>query len=289
MSSPSQTAFRRVLIPLDLSAISVAALPFAIEIARCYGATLVAMHAIPEGNRESTVTQAREAALDRITQMLNQAGGPASEVLVEHGDIIDRLAHIIEASATDLLVIGASGSHGLKRLLRGSGSQEIMCSSQVPVLAVGTHVTRPPGFQNILYATDFSPASEAAFVHAVSIAEHFRSVLSFLHVNDWNSQEPPIQAQAKTLDFFSQHIGKAGIHVSDLHPDVLVKFGARADQILEVATGRASDLIVMGVHCKHGLMARVSGHLPGPVSYEVMTQAPCAVLAVPSESHLRHA
>lgn len=98
-------------------------------------------------------------------------------------------------------------------------------------------------------------------------------------------QEPPIQAQAKTFDFFRQHIDEAGIHVTDLRPDVLVKFGARADQILEVAAGRASDLIIMGMHCKHGLMVRVSGHLSGSLSYEVMTQAPCAVLAVPADSH----
>jgi nucleotide-binding universal stress UspA family protein len=258
------------------------ALPFAIEMASRYRAKLVVVHISPGASDQRSSVASTAHTSERIHQMLGDAGGRPYEVVIEHGNVLDRLPAIAGRSNADLLVLGNHGSHGLEKLVRGSVTQEIMCSARIPVLAVGAHVTRPSVFRKILYATDFSVASEAAFVCAVSIAARFAASLVFLHVNEWNSREPPIQAQAKTYEFFERHIAEAGVYAIDLHRDVLVKFGARADQILDVAAAGLIDLIVMGLRCKHGLAARVSSHLPGPVSYEVMSQAPCAVLGVPA-------
>jgi nucleotide-binding universal stress UspA family protein len=281
----SQVAFQRILVPLDLSVISVAALPFAVGMAGRYGAKLLITHFLPESEYRHTGSSAKSAVLERLRPVLESMRGVSHEVLIEHGDVVEKLPSLVAQTGTDLVVLGAHGSHGLEKLVRGSVAQEIMCSCQIPVLAVGAEVSRQPEFKNILYATDFSAASEAAFICAVSVADHFNSSLVFLHVNEWNSQEPPIQAEAKTLEFFERHVSDVGVHTIDLHRDVLVKYGARADQILDVARRRASDLIVMGMHCKHGLRARVSAHLPGPVSYAVTSEAPCPVLAVPSATH----
>lgn len=273
------------MIPLDLSACSVAALPFAVGMAARYGAKLLITHFVAESEYRHAGSSASSAAVERMRPLFDSWGDISHEVLIEHGDVVEKLPGIVAQTGTDLVVLGAHGSHGLEKLVRGSVAQEIMCSSRVPVLAVGARVSRQPEFKNILYATDFSEASEAAFICAVSVADHFNSSLVFLHVNEWNSQEPPIQAETKTLEFFERHVSEVGVHAIDLRRDVLVKYGARADQILDVATSRASDLIVMGMRCKHGLMARVSAHLPGPISYALTSEAPCPVLAVPSVTH----
>lgn len=279
----SQIAFERILIPLDFSSTSITALPFAVEMASRYHAKLLALHVIPEA--EYQTADAKSKAAERIRQTLAHRVDVPYDVLIEYGDIANRLPLLITSSGTDLLVLGTHGSHGLEKLVRGSVAQEIICACEVPVLAVGAQVTRTPAFKHILYATDFSAASEAAFLCAVSIARRFDASLVFLHVNEWSSQEPPVEAQAKTFQFFERHIADTGVSAIDFHRDVLVKFGARADQILDVAAARATDLIVMGLRCKHGLMARVSAHLPGPLSYEVMSQAPCPVISVPAKNH----
>ena len=284
MSSSSQVVFQRILIPLDLSLNSLAALPFAVSMAGRYSAKLLITHFVQDSYQQ-TDTSTRSVATERMRHLLNAAGDISHEVVIEPGAIVQRLPALVARTGTDLLVLGTHGSHGLGKLVRGSMAQEIMCSCQVPALAVGAHVSREAGFKRILYATDFSPASEPAFLCAISVAARFGASIAFLHVNEPNGLEPPIAAEAKTFEFFERHLSELNVHSINLHRDVLVKFGARADQILEVARSRESDLIVLGMHCKHGLMARLAAHLPGPISYAVTAEAPCPVLAVPSKNN----
>ena len=62
---------------------------------------------------------------------------------------------------------------------------------------------------------------------------------------------------------------------------VVVDFGARADLILEYAAARRVDLIVMGLHSRGGIRARITAHLPGSTTYEVVSRGTCPVLTVP--------
>jgi nucleotide-binding universal stress UspA family protein len=68
--------------------------------------------------------------------------------------------------------------------------------------------------------------------------------------------------------------------------NVIVDFGPTADLILEHATKRDVDLIVMGLHHHDGLKARIGAHLPGSTAYEVASQALCPVLTVSSREPL---
>jgi nucleotide-binding universal stress UspA family protein len=270
-------SFRKILIPLDVSQYSVAALPFAVEMARCFQAMLVAIHVFPQNSHD---TDSVRAAI--LRQVAEEASGVPHELVFDRGAIEQRLASFIGSWGPDLVILGAHATAGVDKLIHGSLAQELICSTDLPVLSIGEQVTRPAHYTRILYATDFSPTSEAAFVYSVSIAERFAASLLFLHVNEWSSDEPPVKAHEKTFEFFRDHVDRAGVKAIDLRRDVLVKFGARGDQILEVAADRKVDLIVIGVQCRHGVSARVSAHLPGPVYYEIMTQSPCAVLTVPA-------
>jgi nucleotide-binding universal stress UspA family protein len=63
--------------------------------------------------------------------------------------------------------------------------------------------------------------------------------------------------------------------------NIIVDFGSRSDLILEHAARRQADLIVMGLHPLGSIKARIASHLPGSISYEVMSKAGCPVLTVP--------
>ena len=66
---------------------------------------------------------------------------------------------------------------------------------------------------------------------------------------------------------------------------VFVEYGPSTDLILEAATDREVDLIIMGRPAVNTIKARIASHLPGSTAYDVIAQAPCPVLTVP----LRHA
>ena len=62
-------------------------------------------------------------------------------------------------------------------------------------------------------------------------------------------------------------------------PEVVLKFGEPAKQILEIANLKGADLIVMGPRSVKGPVAAET-HLSKGVSYNVAIRSRCAVLTV---------
>jgi nucleotide-binding universal stress UspA family protein len=95
--------------------------------------------------------------------------------------------------------------------------------------------------RHILLATDFGDGSLAALKHAVSFAEENHARLTVVHVVD--HRDAPL---APNEDAFQLLLSADLSLVSP--PDLLVKSGAPAEIILELAAEMQSDLIVVGVH-----------------------------------------
>jgi nucleotide-binding universal stress UspA family protein len=143
-----------VVVGVDGSASSVAALRFAAEEAELRNAQLVAVHAwtfvaasavadpglipIPEVDYVGQLDAEREAAQAGIDAALEKAfpGGPPVEVetrLVEEpaGDAL-----VSEGESADLIVVGSSGKSGLKSVFLGSVSRHVVSNSRTPVTVV---------------------------------------------------------------------------------------------------------------------------------------------------------
>jgi nucleotide-binding universal stress UspA family protein len=141
-------AFKRILVPLDGSATSDAALNAALDLARLTGARLRLVHAIDEmaylGEADysgQVIAQARATAqqvLDHGLAAAKAAGVEAETNLIDSPG--QRLGHTIadEARAfdADLIVAGSHGRRGLGRVLLGSGAEQIMRMATVPVMVV---------------------------------------------------------------------------------------------------------------------------------------------------------
>jgi nucleotide-binding universal stress UspA family protein len=285
----SPVTFRHILFAMDFSAGSLRALPFAIGIARQYDAKLFVAHVTPSEDENMALTSA-EAALDKIFQAaaeagLNDAAGHLAhiphEVLFQRGDISNRLLATADSCKIDLIVIGTHGWRGIKKLLKGSTAEEIACLASRPVLIVGPRVSTQANFQLILYTTDLLPPAMHALPYAVSMAQAYNSDLLVLHVNDWNSGERPADAEPNTSTLVRRHLARYSGNATTKMGQVIVDFGPRADLILEHASGRGADLIVMGLHSRDAVQARIAAHLPGSITYEVFSRASCPVLAVP--------
>ena len=138
--------------------------------------------------------------------------------------------------------------------------------------------------KNILVATDFRPASDAALTYGRALAKQFGARLHLLHAaeNDFlraTVTDPHVlrAAVARRLEelLTAEDRGERSAHA------VLETSDQPAEAITEYAKNARIDLIVMGTHGRTG----VSHFLVGSVAERVVRTAPCPVLTVRHPEH----
>ncbi len=135
--------------------------------------------------------------------------------------------------------------------------------------------------KNILFATDFSPASNTAVPYATRLAEVFGAKLWALHVsppavnpmtspNTWAGLQ---ESAAKRKEEQRQKLLET---FPSLAPEILIVEGDLCSSFLATILENKIDLVVMGTHGRTG----VSKLLLGSVAEEIFRTAPCPVLTV---------
>ena len=139
---------RVILVPVDFSAHSVAALDRAVDFAKAFGAKIHLLHSfavpvhgvmpydftIPDGLWDG-IRKAAESKLEEFRQRIVSAGVEAS------GEVSPTLpSEAILAAAgeigADLIVMGTHGHTGLKHVLLGSVAERTIRLAPCPVLTV---------------------------------------------------------------------------------------------------------------------------------------------------------
>ena len=124
--------------------------------------------------------------------------------------------------------------------------------------------------RRILYATDFSPACQAALEYAKRLAECSGANLLVLHV------QPGWSGIAETSEETTQELNNIQARLSDVDVELLVRSGPAGEVICWVAQERGCDEIVMGTHGRTGLVSL----LMGSVAEHVIRHARCPVVTV---------
>jgi nucleotide-binding universal stress UspA family protein len=135
--------------------------------------------------------------------------------------------------------------------------------------------------QTILHATDFSEPSQNAFHLACSLARDHGARLVVLHVEPppilafGGVMTPPPPPEPNRAELLAQ-LRELRAPDPKVRVEHLLAEGDAADEILRVAQGMHSDLIVLGTHGRTGL-GRL---LMGSVVEKVVRKAACPVLTV---------
>jgi nucleotide-binding universal stress UspA family protein len=135
--------------------------------------------------------------------------------------------------------------------------------------------------KNILFATDFSPVSEAAFQYAEAIARRFSSKLHAVHVVSPDAYkyvpggagEVPWEVNEQQANSEMMHLAE---RMNGIPHDAANVRGDVASTIQTLVTTKNADMLVVGTHGRRGL-GRV---LIGSVAESVFRQAACPVLTV---------
>jgi nucleotide-binding universal stress UspA family protein len=288
----SRVAPKKILLATDFSPASEAALPHTLTIAGHYGSKLYIAHVIcpefmdllPPESTATMLQQARGFTEQKLEPLLSagRQKGISCQPLIGEGAIWDVLLDMIHQNDIDLIVVGTRGRRGLRKLLLGSVAEEVFRMAPCPVLTVGPKTSETSSMDvqlgHILYPVEFVPDSSDAAAYAVSLAEEYHAKLTYMKVFEdmVPSPEEKAQIQEPVRHWMDDHIPAE----SDLreHTSFELGFGPSAEAILEFASDRGVDLIVMGVRRLDPVMA---AHLDKPdTAYEVVRTAPCPVLTV---------
>jgi nucleotide-binding universal stress UspA family protein len=135
--------------------------------------------------------------------------------------------------------------------------------------------------KNILFATDFSPASDGAVPYASALAKHYGANLYALHVRPpiVNPMTPPVswksleEAANRESELDRQKLRNS---FAGLQPEILINEGDLWSNIEAVMKEVQIDLIVMGTRGRSG----VARFILGSTAERIFRQSPCPVLTV---------
>ncbi len=145
--------YRRILVATDASPLALKAETAAIGLAAATGACLVAVHVVPDyplggfegatavspedlGRIERDGSSRGQAVIDAVVAAAS-ARGVAAEGIVSRSDHVgEAVLAAARKHRCDLIVMASHARRGMRRLLLGSETQEVLTRSTIPVLVL---------------------------------------------------------------------------------------------------------------------------------------------------------
>jgi nucleotide-binding universal stress UspA family protein len=281
---------KHILLPLDFSAASLAAIPYVRALANQLHAKVTVLSVVPPtwvappglivspaGSDPEVLQNTLQAHLDK--QAIEGFQAPPAR-LTAVGDPATKIAELTRDDAVDLVMIPTHG-HGLfRRLLLGSVTSKVLHDVHCPVWTAAhaerQHAQDLP--RKILCALDGSEKSEALARWAADFSQRVGASLQFLHVvrpvSDWLSLESEQELQEELRTEARNRI-EAIVQSANLDLPVRIAVGEIVTTITEDARQEGADLIVLGRGAMHETLGRLRTHAHG-----IIHQSPCPVLSV---------
>lgn len=293
--------FRTILCPVDFSEHSRHALRFAALLAARDRGRLVVLYvedpmlaagaAVAYG--EDTLLAKDRTELRRLVERAASAQRLAvksTTIDVAVGKPHEQIARTAERLGCDLIVMGSHGWTGANRMMLGSTTHRVLRDSPLPVLATPPKTTgsaRPsrqwPGKWAIA-PVDLEPRDRADALAAAVAARELGVQLQLVHVIEPIADVPWLELDEALRN--QQRRRKALADLTKLKEELAwavtachVAAGKPADAIAKLASNAGVGLVIMTRRRGQGLF----GPRQGSISYQVLTRASTAVLALPSD------
>jgi nucleotide-binding universal stress UspA family protein len=145
--------YTRILVATDGSALSKKAVTSAIQLAATCGAELVALKVVPrypqayfEGSIplsaeeisrvETQWTESAQALLAQVEKSAKSKGVVTKAITVKSDVVSEAIISAAKKHKADVIVMASHGRKGIKRLLLGSETQQVLTHSHIPVLVL---------------------------------------------------------------------------------------------------------------------------------------------------------
>jgi nucleotide-binding universal stress UspA family protein len=279
---------RTILVPLDGSTESNAALPLAHTLARATDTSIALLRVLPVLDHEAT--RYATANLQHIAAELAGDGIDVS-TCVRHGHAAEEILKQVRADPPAMIVMRTHGRAGVERAIIGSVTQEVLAHCRIPLVLMRPGQRRPSGIRKLLAPVDGSPGGAVALGTAVGLAHATGASISLVEVampvamhtlctyeyggmsyydSAWDDEA--LASAAGYLNGLVGRLRERGFTAqgeATMAPDIPAAIVLKADR-------EAVDLVVMSTHALTG-PARA---LMGSVADAVVRTAHCPVLLV---------
>lgn len=143
--------YDKILVATDGSTLSKKAVSSAISLAALTGASLVALKVVPRypqsyfegglalqanevGRIEKQWADEGQAVVDEVKKIAELQGVKTRALTIKSDVVSDAVIATAKKHKCDLIVMASHGRRGVKRLLLGSETQQVLTHSHIPVL-----------------------------------------------------------------------------------------------------------------------------------------------------------
>ena len=239
--------FDHILHPTDLSLSAKPAFEEAIVLARKFGATLHVLHVAPtfgddpvrnafkvavdEDAFYKTVHKEIEAQMEAVLEVHHVDDIAVTKVFERGNTPSDVIVEYAQANNINVIVMGTNGYKGLRRMVLGSVTANVVREAPCDVITVRNVtgiIDKAEPFDRILVPIDLEPSSKIQLKEAFDLAKQMNAVMRVVHVI-----EPfPLPTWAMSSDM-----------LTDLIPSHMEHVKKRLDEMVEEVVG--SELIVV--------------------------------------------
>lgn len=279
----------RIVWPTDLSKGAGQAFPHAAALADWHDAELHVVHVAPEGSDAPAGVPLDESTLrDYLSDEASSASSLALEDLSllqeqRRGTAAAGILAYAEEKSVDLVVMGTHGQRGLRRLLIGSVTEEVVRKAPCPVFTVRAGQPSTLNVRNILAPVDFSDASILAVRHARELALTYGAQITLLHAIEeavypsaYGVEAAPLPDSKITRRVEKSLANLAQEEIGYEHVVIETQVGHAPSVTLDYADEHDVDLISIATHGRTGLERM----LLGSVTERVVRRAGCPVFVV---------
>ena len=285
----------KILVPVDFSERSVAAIRYARNLACHFHAELVLLHVLPPityelGGFEFGGVVMTGAFADRIAQaqaeldefLRDELAGQRVLRVVLEGDPAQKIVEYAHGEQAGLIVIPTHGYGPFRRFLLGSVTAKVLHDADCPVLT-GVHIEQGAVLEalaprKIVCAIDLGPQSGKALAWADQMAQEFHSQLTVVHATplaESHSEEtfdPEWRANVEERVREKLNGLIAGTHTT---ASLLIESGSPAEVVADTVEQFDADLLVIGRSEAAGMFGRLRTN-----AYAIIRQSPCPVVSV---------
>lgn len=184
----------KILFPTDFSENANNALAYAEHLVAILNAELILFDAWEMPNANSSLNMPSEKQIEGYTQSRMQEileRLKKSSLLqnipiksrIKKGKMASLVKQMVKEEGIDLIIMGTKGASGLKKILMGSNTAEVIEKADVPVLCVPEKATYN-GLKKIVFTTDIRNYNLPALEESVEFAQKIDAEVIITHVGD---------------------------------------------------------------------------------------------------------
>ncbi len=284
----------KILVPVDFSDRSVAAVRYARNLACHFHSDLILTHVLPSipyemGGFEFGGVVMADSFQDRVEEargdldqfLANELIGQKVCKIVLEGDPARQIVDYAHRSEVKLIVMPTRGYGPFRRFLLGSVTAKVLHDADCPVLT-SVHMeddgeleaVRPT---KIVCAVDMGPQSQKALTWADQMAQEFHAELVLVHATPLGESHFDDAFDPEWRGTFEGRMREklselsAGVHAAA----IVTESGNPADVVAATVERFEAQLVVIGRSEAGGMFGRLRAN-----AYSIIRQSPCPVVSV---------